>query len=915
MKTTINEETMYTLILRHVRDSDPAAFQVVRQPDGSSSQPCAVPSPVGYPVEGRPETDLLQDLRWYLEDFLALPSAPYRDLAGRILAARDAWGTELFNSLFDGDRNARRAYDAATAEGFGNLRLRVVSEDPGVLGWPWEALRDPEAGVLAHECAMERRLEANVRDPLPLPENLPRERIHILLVTARPFERDVGFRTVSLPLVDLIDQQGLPAQVTLLRPPTLDALDRHLSEHPGHYHLLHFDGHGSYTADAAQVRAAIVAGNPHSLRAANAPVGRLVFERQEVGDDGERGDPRSGEELAAVLRRHRLPAVVLNACQSAMIDATAEDPFASVAAALIKAGVRDVVAMSHSLWVSAARELLPAFYESLFRDGDVGAAVSAGRRRLLIERNRLGGSLKPEPLEDWHIPVHYRNDPEEGRLFDFKGDGAAQEEPLEQLAIPEAVADSENPYGLIGRDSAIQALEAALRGGPAGILIHGIGGVGKTTLAKGFVRWLALTGGLDGALWFRFDESRRTAESVINEIGMTFFGMAFGALDTEAKFTHLAKLKAHRLVMVWDNFEVVAGINASGQSPTIPDDANLLRRLLQTLRGGNTKVVITSRSDEDWLGANDRRKLPLGGLKGEERWALCRAIAEDQGLDIHADRDVLGNLLDAIDGHPLIMRVLLPLLETYSPDELKARWRGNLTGLELGGDEALQRQLYATLQLVEERLPADLRPLLVPLALHEGHVDADYLEHMAGQVQGAPQRPAIDRCLAVLAHLGVLTDLGSAVYALHPALTGWLRGTVLAHAESSVAEAWTRAFVDSMGRLADGYAPKPLHEQRTVFHLFGANFHYARQQAKRLGLARDVAALTQALGAYAQNTLDWTGAAALFDDLARYQRDREKFEGEAAAYHQLGGSPGSSGTSRRPSSGIASRWRSREAGQ
>ena len=41
-------------------------------------------------------------------------------------------------------------------------------------------------------------------------------------------------------------------------------------------------------------------------------------------------------------------------------------------------------------------------------------------------------------------------------------------------------------------------------------------------------------------------------------------------------------------------------------------------------------------------------------------------------------------------------------------------------------------KLYATLRYVEDGLPDELKPLLYPLGLHEGYVDADYLAQMAG---------------------------------------------------------------------------------------------------------------------------------------------------------------------------------------
>jgi hypothetical protein len=65
--------TMKTLIVRHVDQSDPAQFQVVRLPDGKTIGPVVVPSPVGFPVAGRPNSDLMRELRWYLEGFLDYP--------------------------------------------------------------------------------------------------------------------------------------------------------------------------------------------------------------------------------------------------------------------------------------------------------------------------------------------------------------------------------------------------------------------------------------------------------------------------------------------------------------------------------------------------------------------------------------------------------------------------------------------------------------------------------------------------------------------------------------------------------------------------------------------------------------------------------------------------------------------------
>ena len=72
-----------------------------------------------------------------------------------------------------------------------------------------------------------------------------------------------------------------------------------------------------------------------------------------------------------------------------MIDAAATDAFASVAAALQRAGVRSVVAMAYALYVSGARVFLPAFYRRLFEQGSITEAVHAGRQAMLHQQGRI----------------------------------------------------------------------------------------------------------------------------------------------------------------------------------------------------------------------------------------------------------------------------------------------------------------------------------------------------------------------------------------------------------------------------------------------------------------------------------------------------------------------------------------------
>ena len=103
-------------------------------------------------------------------------------------------------------------------------------------------------------------------------------------------------------------------------------------------------------------------------------------------EDGE-PHPVTAGDLSDLLREHAVPIVVLNACQSAMLDAKARDPFASVAAALLRSGIRYVVAMAYSLYVRAAQEFLPPFYRELFRSGSVPRRRAADAPNLELIRS------------------------------------------------------------------------------------------------------------------------------------------------------------------------------------------------------------------------------------------------------------------------------------------------------------------------------------------------------------------------------------------------------------------------------------------------------------------------------------------------------------------------------------------------
>jgi len=858
---------MPILVVRHEPES--CRFSVVRIGTSTikESPNVEVADPLARLLGGT-QIKLGDELRWYLERYLDYPFGPNEERAQRTIDALRAWGAEAFNALFAGQ--ARDFYSKAVERGHTELQIVIASDDPAVLAWPWEALRDPLVGDLAQLCRIERQLN-NVADPLPLSHDSTASGTRILLVTARPYEEDVAYRSISRPLVEMVHVRRLPVEITILRPPTFAQLRLELQTNPGAYQIVHFDGHGAFggSSDAAV--------SAHSLRG---PRGQLVFEK----DDGS-ADPVWGEQLSHLLREHRIPIMVLNACQSGMQSAEADDAFASVATSLLRAGVRSVVAMGYSLYVSAAREFLPAFYARLFDSGSVAEATRAARQALLVNPMRLS-ARGPYPLQDWLVPVLYQQQP---LLLQFASKAKASDLEIEPIPEDAKLSAREAPYGLIGRDYAVLALERALRRPQAGLLVHGLGGMGKTTLMRGFIEWLSETGGVQGGVvWLSFTNIR-TSDYVINRLVEATFGAEAMAATYDEKLATLVRtLRDKPRLIVWDNFESISGAaEGHADSPMEPRDRERLRELLEQLRGGQTKVLITSRGDESWLGPTACGRMALTGLRGEESWALAEAVLADLGIKIDRNDEATVKLLRTLEGHPLMMRAVLPRLKAQSASSVLAAIEEYSP--EAQSTDPIERKLFATLRFVEEGLSEEFQQLLYPLGLHESFVDADYLEWMADSAHQPCDATLIAQCLQHLEIGGLVQGRGNKVFAVHPALGRYLRVRAVRLAvDDRVATAWQRAFVDVLADQTDQVVRVHMKEQQTFFSLFGGSVVRARAIAETLDMKAAYASLTQALARYAFQRFDLHAAKQLYEVFSRHCELHEAEGQRVAPYHQLG---------------------------
>ena len=296
-------------------------------------------------------------------------------------AARELGGS-LFEALFTGgvrDCYTRSLDEVTRTEGSG-LRLRLRLQDvPELADLPWEFLLDKGGGRFLAQSAQTpviryMEMPQSVR---PVATTLP---LRVLVMISAP---------VDVPQLDLakerdrLEQALAPLRdqgkvhVTWQEDATLTALMRYLRKET--YHIFHFVGHGAFDPKR--------------------DVGLLLLE-----DEQERSFPVESDRIGAFLRDHSsLRLAVLNSCEGAR--SSRSDPFAGVAANLVRQGIPAVVAMQFEISDDAAITFSGEFYAALAEGLPVDAAVAEARKAIYATND-----------VEWATPVLYMRS-ESGLLF------------------------------------------------------------------------------------------------------------------------------------------------------------------------------------------------------------------------------------------------------------------------------------------------------------------------------------------------------------------------------------------------------------------------------------------------------------------------------------------------------------------
>jgi hypothetical protein len=428
--------------------------------------------------------------------FSALKSGPVSATVPAALPASlpPSWLSTLRHAgakeqLASGERFTRTLLPEAILEGLaravdtepGLLPLEIRSCDGELLHLPWELLHLPGKGLLVREGRMEvfRRV-IGAGEPLhadaPGPrEDLADDPLRLLGLTPSP-EIDQHLRE-GLGAAGFIDsrlfwEREQERLLVAMEPLLLQG--RGLLHLPDEATLEHLSALLAVYQDLDILHLACHGGFP--VVEPGQPLRPMVVLEDKTGKHRWVSAGELGGALRTALGDRNLPLAVISACDSAVARRSSEGVIPSFAAALLALAVDRTLGFQAKISDHGGIAFAAAFYASLAQGEDLLGALRSGRVALI----RYGES------GEWLLPALFvRCDP--GPLI--SGFGPAAGAPALQVGDSSfaAAGISSLTDGFVGLRYLERDLTASWREGKRLIVLHGLGGIGKSTLACRFL--------------------------------------------------------------------------------------------------------------------------------------------------------------------------------------------------------------------------------------------------------------------------------------------------------------------------------------------------------------------------------------------------------------------------------------------
>lgn len=678
------------------------------------------------------DKEIEKHFEWYFEEYIREPyipavtvEKPKQDLV--------FYGENLFKGVLASDSDIYSNYRSFIQNNdFKNIIIEIVGDSTVFHSIHWESLKDPDfseplaaKGAIFYRKNQETNLTEVNMNKSPF--------INLLIITARPNEEDdINYRTIQRPLIKAIKSAKLRVKPHILRPGTFGSLTDHLKQvSKGFYHIIHFDLHGSLL-DYISLKEAAINGTMdiHSREGLELvqPYGGkknfIFFESDEKGVS----IPVEACEIANLLTNKQIPVCIFNACQSAKQDNIYTET--GFGRELLKEDIQIVLAMRYSISVTAAELLMKKLYSELFSKKSIEASIASGRQELYAEKKRNAWLGHVIELDDWLLPIVYKNRDVDFNLREFTKDEEKQfnekEEKRHQYYPPK--------YDFHGRDLDILKIEKQLLKYNQ-LLLQGMGGAGKTTLLNYLAWWWQETGFIDHVFYFPYDQRAWTVEQIIFEIAKTVISAEdFNRFQiksmSEQKQELLSLLNCHRHALILDNTESVTGEELAIPNILTESERQELKEFLSQIKE-KTFVILGSRSDESWIKAQtfQNNVFILRGFDKETTFNFAQKILTHLNLNIEKmiQNSDFNRLLKLLSGYPLALHAILPNLRTHSPSQIIHALQSGNVELDRNNPQQKEKSIIYCIEYAYKNLSEDSQELLLFFAPFQSTINLKFI--------------------------------------------------------------------------------------------------------------------------------------------------------------------------------------------
>ncbi|MEH2393784.1 MAG: tetratricopeptide repeat protein, partial [Nostoc sp.] len=423
---------------------------------------------------------------------------------------------------------------------------------------------------------------------------------------------------------------------------------------------------------------------------------------------GERHETTAAE-LAEIFRFRFPKLVFLSGCRTGQAPDKGAVP--SMAEALIAQGARAVLSWGRPVEDRTATAAAAHLYGKLAAGYQLAQALASTYQQLFKQKVR-----------DWHLLRLYIQGECPGALVEVLGDvpPSAPEPAYEQFLDPDTQqVRVAKPSEFVGRRRTLQRCLKAIRTS-LGLLIHGLGGVGKSTVTA---RLLERMVGYHRLVNFRqLDEDKLLkilAEQCTSERGHEILNGKLQLMQRLTKFfTEGLNTKEQRFVFVLDDFEANLELR-NGVYVLQPQVVDVLLALLKAMQNSQLphKVIITCRYNFTLSELNHRLyREPLGALGGADLIKKYNRLDSFNG-SWQFQPDLPERAKKAADGNPRLLEWLDKILQN-SPKSPEAERGVEMILQKMADKEKEFREDILAQVLLKQQTPA-LRQILGKLLVYE----------------------------------------------------------------------------------------------------------------------------------------------------------------------------------------------------